>query len=72
MFKEPRNRVQGIDSAILFSPASVRLLGLSHRPGRLESVPGLLKRFTNSGSAHNNFANSVELPTQYYLSYAAP
>jgi hypothetical protein len=52
MFKEPRNRFQGIDSASLCSlVALVRQIGFvpARQTPDWESIPGLLKRFTNSG-----------------------
>jgi hypothetical protein len=51
-FKELRNQFQGIDSASLCSLGEpVRQIELSYRAARLEeSIPELLKRFTNSGS----------------------
>jgi hypothetical protein len=53
MFKEPRNRFQEIDSASLCSLA-VRYVkkGCRTGPPGWESIPRLLKRFTNTSSSH--------------------
>jgi hypothetical protein len=56
VLKEPKNRFQGIDSASLCSLwwASIRQMGCRSVPPGWESIPGLLKRFTNSGSVYEN------------------
>jgi hypothetical protein len=54
-FKEPRNRFQGIDFTRLCSLAGrYRYVksGCRSDPPGWESIPGLLKRFANSGSEH--------------------
>ncbi len=55
-FKEPRNRFQGIDSVSLFSLAGRYVKqGCRTGPPGWESIPGLLKRFTNPGSGREYF-----------------
>ncbi len=47
-FQEPRNRFQGIDSAS--QAGRYDIYGCLTGPPGWESIPGLLKRFTNTGS----------------------
>jgi hypothetical protein len=51
---EPRNRFRGIDFASLCSLAGqYEKYGCRTGPPGWESIPGLPKRFTNTGSVHN-------------------
>ncbi len=57
--KQPRNRFQGIDSASLCNLAQAGTSNMVFVPGPpgWESIPGLLKKFTNSDSGCGNRSN---------------